>query len=88
MHRHLRSTGLSELASDTLSETLPNPANVRHREATTPNEKRASDPTKVGAEARCMSYAIEAGRRRLEAPFTKARRQCRNSPNYKISLHI
>lgn len=24
MHRHLRSTGLSELASDTLSETLPN----------------------------------------------------------------
>ncbi|WP_280120192.1 MULTISPECIES: hypothetical protein [Bacteroidales] len=23
MHRHLRSTGLSELASDTLSETLP-----------------------------------------------------------------
>ena len=23
MHRHLRSTGLNELASDTLSETLP-----------------------------------------------------------------
>lgn len=26
MHRHLRSTGLSELASDTLSETLPIPS--------------------------------------------------------------
>ena len=58
---------------------LLTPAHVRHREATTPNKKRTSDPTKVGAEARCMSYAIEAGRRRPEAPFTKARRRCRNA---------
>ena len=35
-------------------------ANVRHLEATTPNKKRTSVPTKVGAEARCMSYAINS----------------------------
>lgn len=33
----------------------------------------------VGAEARCMSYAIEAFWSRPQARFTKARRRCRNS---------
>lgn len=60
---------------------MPMPANIT--EATSPNSKRASDP-QSGAEARCMSYAIEALRSRPQARFTKARRRCRNStlPSY------
>lgn len=48
---------------------------------TIPHRKASLDPT----DSWCLSslyessYAIEAERRRLKAPFTKARRLCRNS---------
>lgn len=55
---HCKIIGIAHLTIErgqTYGKT-PNYANIWRDN----KRKRASDPTKVGAEARCMSYAIEA----------------------------